>query len=254
MKSADLEVIADAIARAAPREGQALQMQIVADVLVKGPKRQQMPASRCQVIAPDTLQQVHALWRDGDRAAAASALFDAFLCAYWPGMDADHIANIVWAEVKAVSPMVLTIDLVPGPLHGQSLANLLNRNEWERLRADTLRRKGALCEVCGARSPLECDEVWDYDDTARVARLAQLRIICRMCHRAKHYGRTRSVFDEQEVEAVIAHFCRVNGCDRAAFEAHQKQASELWWERTQPERGTWSVDFGEWSRLLRGSA
>jgi len=249
---ADLELVADAIARAAPREGDALDVQLTADVLLGGPRGQTMPIGKPQRIRPAELRQMHTRWRAGDRTGAARALLDVWVFAY--GLNSERIAegvvrNIVSVSVETVDPLVLTIELVPMDLWGKNLHSLLPRSRWDRLRGETRRRNGDRCEICRTASPLECDEVWAYDVDARVARLVRLRMICEACHRAKHFGRTGATSDPSELEDVIAHFCRVNGCDRRTFEVHWETAQDLWRERNRA--GGWTVDLGIYARETR---
>jgi hypothetical protein len=148
--------------------------------------------------------------------------------------------------------MNLVIELVPRPLWGRSLAQLMPRYRWQKLRAEILKRDGERCSVCASETkPLICDEVWDYEDAGRVAHLRRLRIICRMCSFVKHFGHAGTLAQDGrlDLEAVIEHFCRVNACDRAAFEQHRDAAGDVWLERSRRQQD-WTVDFGEYASRL----
>jgi len=165
-------------------------------------------------------------------------------------MDAGGIENIRWVRVRAVDLPVLTIDLVPKPLWGKSLANLLPKDRWDKVHVEVRQRSEAMCEICGeSRQHLDCDEVWAYDNDARVAHLARLRMICPRCHQAKHFGRTTATSDQVAIEVVIAHFCQVNCRDRSTFEAHRKAAGDVWLERSRA--GEWTVDFGVYAKEFK---
>lgn len=171
-------------------------------------------------------------------------------CTPTPGMDAGGIENIRWVRVRAVDLPVLTIDLVPKPLWGKSLANLLPKDRWDKVHVEVRQRSEAMCEICGeSRQHLDCDEVWAYDNDARVAHLARLRMICPRCHQAKHFGRTTATSDQVAIEVVIAHFCQVNCRDRSTFEAHRKAAGDVWLERSRA--GEWTVDFGVYAKEFK---
>src|SRR5438309_2919141 len=75
----------------------------------------------------------------------------------------------------------LSVELVPRPLWGKSCASVLTEGEWKRLRTPTYQRAGWRCVICGGKGPtypVVCHEVWEYDDTALVQRLAGLMAIC----------------------------------------------------------------------------
>jgi hypothetical protein len=84
----------------------------------------------------------------------------------------------------------LNVSMVPAPLWGQNLRKYLTRGEWNKLRA-TQFEKVPNCEFCGS-NPVgpakQAHEEWVYDVRARVARLASLRTMCRMCHFVEHPG------------------------------------------------------------------
>jgi hypothetical protein len=48
---------------------------------------------------------------------------------------------------------------------------------WDRLRHQVTAEAGNRCEICGGRGrrwPVECHEVWHYDDTTKIQRLERL--------------------------------------------------------------------------------
>ncbi len=130
----------------------------------------------------------------------------------------------------------LTVDLVPQPLWGKSLANTLPRAEWDRLRRWAYEKADNHCDVCGGRGPprhpLECDEEWDYDDKASVQRLVGLRALCPDCHAVKHLGRS---FKVGRGESALAHLSRVNRWDQQRVAQYVTLVKSLWKLRsTQP--------------------
>src|SRR5690242_16967444 len=129
--------------------------------------------------------------------------------------------RLVWVrdEVEQVVPSPvpvppygeprLTIELVPQPLWGQSLAKLMPRAEWDRLRGRVKALSGYRCAICGAaEGMLFCHEVWHYDDVRHVQVLAGFQAICRMCHHVKHLGHAGVLAAEGklDLEEVVQHF------------------------------------------------
>lgn len=164
-----------------------------------------------------------------------------------------HLGNSA-RGARDVTALRLTIELVPRSAWGRSLYGTMARSRWQTLRKRTLAQRGERCEVCGSeRPPFVCDEIWRYDDESAIATLTGLRIICRMCSFVKHFGHA-GVLAQQgsiDVEDVIAHFCRVNACDRSAFDRHRSEAGDLWLDRC---RIIWRIDFGEFASLVPDGA
>lgn len=147
----------------------------------------------------------------------------------------------------------LGIELVPGPLWEQSLYRLAKRSVWDKLRKSIYQTTDHHCAVCGASGRLYCHEIWDYDDTAHVARLTGFRPICDACNAVTHWGRTSNMVKGGELrptalEETIEHFCRVNNCSRETFEAHEKEAIARWRQRS--KWTDWKIDWGAYASML----
>lgn len=69
-------------------------------------------------------------------------------------------------------PARLRVKLVPRPLWGRNLRDVLPRSEWQRLRRRALYQVG---EPCGLHVPgggnLICHEQWTYDNATRARTL-----------------------------------------------------------------------------------
>lgn len=145
--------------------------------------------------------------------------------------------------------LLLTIELMPEPLWGRSLAKMMPRAEWDRLRGRVKAMSDYRCAICGAEGALFCHEVWRYDDAQRIQSLTGFKAICRMCHHVKHIGHAGILASEGklDMEDVEQHFMRVNGCDREAFERHKEEAGRIWEERS---RHQWTTDFGEYAASI----
>src|SRR3712207_8436185 len=86
---------------------------------------------------------------------------------------------------------LLTVELVPRTAWFKNVRSHVTREEWERLKKIVFGRAGHRCEVCGGRGPrwpVECHEVFAYDDERRVQKLTALVALCPACHEVKHIG------------------------------------------------------------------
>ena len=103
--------------------------------------------------------------------------------------------------------MKLTIELVPQSSWGNNLRSEANlsKEQWDRLRKESYKKANYKCEICGDKGPkwpVECHEIWNYDDQTHTQTLKGLISLCPTCHKAKHLGRTLSV-ETPEVQSQV---------------------------------------------------
>ena len=149
------------------------------------------------------------------------------------------------------NPLKLQIDMVPRESWGTSLRNGMPRSRWDQLRKQVHAQNGGKCQICGATEKLHCHEIWKYNLKAKQQKLIGLGTICNMCHHVTHFGRSVKLAYEGhlDIDAVVAHFMKVNGCDLTTFDKHQEKAFALFMKRSEYE---WRIDFGEYAHLLTG--
>ena len=96
---------------------------------------------------------------------------------------------------QVIVPMIG--DLIPETSWGSSLANLLTKGCWDKLRQRTFALTGHGCEICGSARKLECHELWEYHEplpeyaaknACGVQRLLKLIALCSACHETHHLG------------------------------------------------------------------
>jgi hypothetical protein len=140
-------------------------------------------------------------------------------------------------EPQSAGALRLTIELVPRTCWHNNLRQALSSAEWDRLRRHVYAQFGHRCAICGAGGRLHCHEVWDYDDSAHVQALRGLLALCEDCHHVKHIGLAGVLASEGKLdyERIVAHFLRVNGCDRETFRRHYEAAMAQWAERSRYE-------------------
>ncbi len=134
---------------------------------------------------------------------------------------------------------LLTVELVPSSCWFSNLRSELSKEEWDRLRRLVYKQADSRCEVCGARGtqhPVECHEVWQYDDVNHIQHLLGLVALCPACHESKHMGYAASVGKGGQARA---HLARVNGWSMEDVELYLEVEFEQWGRRSQHE---WSLD------------
>ena len=64
----------------------------------------------------------------------------------------------------------------------------MGKTQWDRIRKQVYEDYNHKCGICGRDGRLEAHEIWEYDDTDFVQRLAGLIALCPLCHLVKHLG------------------------------------------------------------------
>lgn len=128
--------------------------------------------------------------------------------------------------------MKLDIELVPKTLWFSNVRSIISKSDWDMIRKSTYKKANYKCEICGGignKWPVECHELWYYDDENRVQTLTGLIALCPDCHRVKHLGRT-SVFGN--VDTSIDHFCNINNISNLDANRYIESVFEVWRERS----------------------
>lgn len=135
---------------------------------------------------------------------------------------------------------LLTVELVPQTSWYRNVRSHVSRAEWERLRKLTFARARYHCEICGGRGerwPVECHEIFSYDDATHIQRLERLVALCPACHEVKHIG--LAGVRGRRAEA-LAHLARTNGWSLADAELYVEACFEQWHRRSRHE---WRLDL-----------
>jgi hypothetical protein len=133
----------------------------------------------------------------------------------------------------------LTIELVPQTCWFSNVRDQVSRQDWDRIRKLVYERAGQRCEVCGGRGsrhPVECHEMWEYDEATGVQRLVRMLALCPACHEVKHIGLAGV---KGRGEQASAHLAAVNGWTRQIADRYINQAFAAWEKRS---ARAWSLD------------
>jgi hypothetical protein len=134
----------------------------------------------------------------------------------------------------------LTIELVPKSCWYSNIRSEVTPQSWELLKKRTFKAANYRCEICGGqgnRHPVECHEVWDYDDTRHIQRLVRLIALCPACHECKHIG-FANVRGRGDIAA--AHLASVNQCSAEMADDYIGECFEIWERRSQFK---WNLDI-----------
>ena len=90
----------------------------------------------------------------------------------------------------------LQIELVPASCWWSNVRGNVTDKQWNNIREPVYIKANYQCEICGEKGtkhPVECHEVWIYDDMTLQQRLGQLQALCPLCHEVKHIGRAGAI-------------------------------------------------------------
>lgn len=106
--------------------------------------------------------------------------------------------------------MKLTIELVPKTCWCSNLRDHLTKEEWDKVKKYTFTKASHICEICkgkGDKWPVECHEIWLYDDKTLTQTLERTIALCPSCHQVKHFGLASITGN---YEKALSHFMKVN--------------------------------------------
>lgn len=130
----------------------------------------------------------------------------------------------------------LTIELVPSTSWYNNVRSMVSKKEWDLIRKKCYQTSNYICDICngkGKRHPVECHEIWEYNDKEKIQKLIGLTSLCPSCHRVKHAGYSISQGKE---ELIIKQLEKVNNINRnsainlidEAFMLHEKRSNYEW--------------------------
>ena len=136
--------------------------------------------------------------------------------------------------------MHLTIELVPNTCWYINVRSEVPGWKWEALKRRCFRAAGYKCEICGdtgTQWPVECHEIWEYDDEDLTQTLHGLIALCPDCHRVKHIGKAGI---DGKYDQAVEHLMNVNNITRIDAGCYIDEAFDTWRERNKQE---WTLDI-----------
>ena len=150
--------------------------------------------------------------------------------------------------------MKLTIELVPAGAWFTNLRSILTTPEWDVIRKKQYKKSGYVCDVCGGKGerwPVECHEIWEYDDENHAQKLVRFTSLCPACHMVKHIGlaEIRGKYDE-----ALRHLMKINEMSQTDARMYIDGQFDVWRYRSQHE---WKIDISlvrpeETGELIKG--
>jgi hypothetical protein len=138
-----------------------------------------------------------------------------------------------------VKHLLLNIELVPASSWFNNVRAAVSRAQWDIIRKKVYSEAYDTCQICGGvgvKHPVECHEIWEYNDVNCIQKLAGMIALCPNCHMVKHFGFAKVQGKE---EIALKHLMKVNKITKSQAAKYLTEAMEQWFERSQK---SWTVD------------
>lgn len=130
----------------------------------------------------------------------------------------------------------LEIELVPETCWYSNVRSEVSKSMWDKLRKECYRRANYKCEICestglkqGFKWPVECHEIWQYDDIKKHQKLIGLISLCPHCHKVKHPGLASM---KGETHIVIAQLMSVNNINKLEAIKYLNESFKIFEQRS----------------------
>lgn len=136
--------------------------------------------------------------------------------------------------------MKLSIELVPSTSWFANVRAVLTKKQWDAVKAQVAGKAWHTCEICGGvgpKHPVECHEIWNYDDDNSIQKLEGMIALCPDCHMVKHMGLAQV---RGKSEEATLHLMKVNKINRKDAELYIKGVFFTWAHRS---RKQWTLDI-----------
>lgn len=136
--------------------------------------------------------------------------------------------------------LLLDISLVPSSSWFNNVRSILTKSQWDILRKKVYSEAWYVCEICsniGPKHPVECHEIWEYDDKKLIQKLTGMIALCPNCHMVKHIGLAQI---QNKSELALNHFMLINKLTKKQAVKYIEECFETWKSRSKKE---WSIDI-----------
>jgi hypothetical protein len=136
--------------------------------------------------------------------------------------------------------LLLTIDLVPASCWFSNVRSEVTKTQWDIIRNQTYSAAYHICQICGGvgkKHPVECHEIWKYDDKTLIQKLEGMIALCPDCHMVKHFGLAQI---QNKSDKALKHFMKINKMSKIKAEQYIINAFDIWAKRSIKK---WNLDI-----------
>lgn len=143
--------------------------------------------------------------------------------------------------------LLLSIELVPSSSWYSNVRSNVSKKEWENIQKYVFTKANYKCEICGGignKHPVECHEIWEYDDIKQIQKLSSCIALCPKCHRVKHYG---FAITQGLEKTTFNWFCKINNLDEISAKKYIKEVFIKFYERS---KHRWELNL-DWLKTIQ---
>jgi hypothetical protein len=131
-----------------------------------------------------------------------------------------------WLPHFAIRP-----DPLPETTWCKNVRSEVSPEDWEILKKRVAKKSGHRCEACGGRGdqwPVECHEIWNFNEATGVQKLVGMTALCPACHEVVHVGlagingRTKKVLEHMSLVTGKTYQQCVNVATKALHKARMR--------------------------------
>jgi len=144
--------------------------------------------------------------------------------------------------------MKLKIELVPETCFFKNLRSEIPPATWDKLRKECYAKADNTCEICGGRGdkhPVECHEIWEYNDSTNTQILKGLIALCPQCHEVKHIGLAQL---QGKFGQALSHLAEINNISIKEARSEVTKAFNVWGRRS---KKNWTLDISWLNQKLQ---
>lgn len=134
----------------------------------------------------------------------------------------------------------LTIELVPKTAWFSNVRSHVTATTWKKISTHFSSLSLQRCAICGGAGrahPVECHEVWHYNDVRHVQTLVNMTALCPSCHQVKHIGLAQV---RGRGPQATQHLMKVNQWPMPIAQSYINNVFELWHQRS---KFNWDIDL-----------
>lgn len=139
-----------------------------------------------------------------------------------------------------MNKLLLSIELVPSSSWLNNVRAILTRKQWDVLRKQVYEQAWNICQICegvGSKHPVECHEIWSYDDKTLIQKLEGMTALCPDCHMVKHMGLAQI---RNKGDRALKHLMKVNKLKKKDADIYVANSFAKWAERSSKN---WKLDI-----------
>jgi hypothetical protein len=134
----------------------------------------------------------------------------------------------------------LTIELVPSTCWFSNVRSSVSSAHWDRIRKMSSKLANNMCQICGGKGPkwpVECHEIWGYNDSTKTQTLINMISLCPSCHEVKHIGFAQL---NGNGDRATSHLAKVNNWTKEMADQYVQESFLIWRKRSSFE---WKLDL-----------